>query len=403
MVPEGFVVELVQEAPELRWPSAVHCLSDGSLLVAEDPMDMPGPADRPIDRILRYRWLADGSFERTVFCEGLYAVFGLQKIDGAVYVMNMPHLTVLRDADGDGAAEERRELLEEDGQPTLTRTGEALGTPAYMSPEQLGAANGFVDRRTDVWSIGVTLYEGLTGKRPFDAPTREGIVRAILEEEPAPVRPDRGGRARDLEVVVATALSKELGRRYRTALDLAEDLRRVRAREPIRARPMHAGQKLARWCRRNPALALATGLLFLVLSAGLAVSSSLLASARRSSRSKDNLIADFTRLSDLKLVSELMDAEAGLWPPAPERAADLRAWLRRSGEVLAREPVHRASLATLEAAIAAGGGLPAGTDETGVTAQRMREQLVELRGATAALRASAARVERRLAFAESVE
>lgn len=115
-VPEGFAIELLEQAPELRWPSAVHCRADGSLLVGEDPMDMPGPSDEPLDRVLLYRWRDDGSFERTVFASELFAVFGLEEIDGAVFVMNMPHLTVLRDSDGDGVADERRELLTDLGQ-----------------------------------------------------------------------------------------------------------------------------------------------------------------------------------------------------------------------------------------------------------------------------------------------
>lgn len=111
IAPPGFAVDLVDSAPNLRWPSAVHCRADGSLLVAEDPMDMPGPTDQPLDRIWLYRWKEDGSFTRTLFAENLFACFGLEEIGDAVYVMNMPHLTVLRDKDGDGVAEERRELL----------------------------------------------------------------------------------------------------------------------------------------------------------------------------------------------------------------------------------------------------------------------------------------------------
>lgn len=117
VAPAGFAVDLIDSAPRLLWPSAVHCRADGSLLVAEDPMDMPGPADQPIDRIWLYRWNADGGFTRTLFAEKLYATFGLEEIDGAIYVMNMPHLTVLRDDDGDGVAEKRHELLTDLGPP----------------------------------------------------------------------------------------------------------------------------------------------------------------------------------------------------------------------------------------------------------------------------------------------
>jgi len=115
--PDGFVVELVMQHPEVKWPSAVHCRADGSLLVAEDPMDMPGPTDQPLDRIWLLRFAPDGSFTKTLFAEHLFAVMGLQEIDDAVYVMNMPRLTVLRDRDGDGVAEERRELITNLGPP----------------------------------------------------------------------------------------------------------------------------------------------------------------------------------------------------------------------------------------------------------------------------------------------
>jgi putative membrane-bound dehydrogenase-like protein len=115
--PDGFVVDLVMEHPEVKWPSAVHCREDGALLVAEDPMDMPGPTDQPLDRIWLLRFASDGSFTKTLFAERLFAVMGLQEIDDAIYVMNMPHLTVLRDKDGDGVAEERTELLTNLGPP----------------------------------------------------------------------------------------------------------------------------------------------------------------------------------------------------------------------------------------------------------------------------------------------
>jgi hypothetical protein len=89
----------------------VHCLDDGSLLVAEDMMDMPGPADQPVDRLFLLRFQPDGTFTKTLFADRLYAVMGIQQIDDAIYVMNMPHLTVLRDVDGDGVADQRQELL----------------------------------------------------------------------------------------------------------------------------------------------------------------------------------------------------------------------------------------------------------------------------------------------------
>src|SRR5262245_60537541 len=109
--PDGFVVELVAKAPEIQWPSAVHCLDDGALLVAEDAMDMPGPSDQPLDRIIELRFQPDGTFTKTLFADHLYAVMGIQQIDDAIYVMNMPHLTILKDVDGDGVADAREDLF----------------------------------------------------------------------------------------------------------------------------------------------------------------------------------------------------------------------------------------------------------------------------------------------------
>ena len=88
---------------------------------------------------------------------------------------------------------------------TVTETGDLIGTPAYMSPEQLATDGRTIDRRVDVWALGTMLYEALSGRRPFESPTREGLVRTILEQEP----PSPAGVSRDLAVVVETALCKE--------------------------------------------------------------------------------------------------------------------------------------------------------------------------------------------------
>ncbi len=151
---------------------------------------------------------------------------------------------------------------------TLTHSGDLLGTPAYMSPEQLLAQRVSLDRRTDIYSLGVTLYECLTLKRPFDAPSREGLYQQILVAAlPDPTR-SNPSIPRDLRVAIETALDKDRNRRYKTALEFAEDLRRVRCYEPIKARPAGTVLRLRRWTQRNPVLATA----FLCLAAGLGVS-----------------------------------------------------------------------------------------------------------------------------------
>jgi putative membrane-bound dehydrogenase-like protein len=116
-VHDGFAIDLVAEAPEILWPSSNACLPDGSLLVGEDRMDMPGPTNEPLDRVIELRWKPDGSFEKKVFADHLFAVMGMAVVDDAVYVMNMPHLTRLVDKDGDGVADERTEVLTDLGHP----------------------------------------------------------------------------------------------------------------------------------------------------------------------------------------------------------------------------------------------------------------------------------------------
>ena len=154
----------------------------------------------------------------------------------------------------------------ESSAPGLTGSGELIGSPAYMAPEQIEQQRGAIDARTDVYALGVLLYECLTLQRPFESPTRDGLYHAILESTPPDPRRLVATLPLEVVVVLAAALEKQPERRYASALDFAEELRRIREHEPIRARPAGPWLRLRRWAQRNPGLSAALCAALLALS-----------------------------------------------------------------------------------------------------------------------------------------
>jgi outer membrane protein assembly factor BamB len=133
----------------------------------------------------------------------------------------------------------------------LSMTGALLGTPRYMSPEQASATRLPVDQRTDIYSLGATLYELATGKPLFDADTPHGVITQILTTEPLPPRRVRTDLPRDLETIIIKCLSKEPAKRYDTAQALADDLRAFAEGRAIKARRAGPVERTLRWVRRQ--------------------------------------------------------------------------------------------------------------------------------------------------------
>jgi serine/threonine-protein kinase len=159
----------------------------------------------------------------------------------------------------------------EEGDSSQTRSGTILGTPSYMAPEQARGEVHQVGPHSDLYALGAVLYELLTGRPPFRGADVTDTVLQVTRDEPVPPARLQPNTPRDLETICLKCLQKEPARRYADCFELAEDLRRFLAGEPIRARPVGPVERLGRWCRRNPKLAGAAAtilLLLLVVSVG---------------------------------------------------------------------------------------------------------------------------------------
>jgi hypothetical protein len=137
----------------------------------------------------------------------------------------------------------------------MTQTGDILGTPSYMAPEQAGGQVREIGPTTDVYALGVILYEMLTGKTPFSAETAYAALDRVLHEEPVAPMALEPRVPRDLQTICLTCLAKRPQERYASAEALADDLRAYLAGDAIRARPATPLERFGRWARRQPTVA----------------------------------------------------------------------------------------------------------------------------------------------------
>jgi tetratricopeptide (TPR) repeat protein len=150
----------------------------------------------------------------------------------------------------------------------MASSGGLVGTPAYMSPEQINSPDR-VDQRSDVYSLGVVLYELLTGEQPFRGASPLVLLRRVAHDEPRPPRRLNSKIPRDLETICLKCLQKEPRRRYADGRALAEDLGRFLGGRSIRARPAGRLERFGRWCRRQPAQAGLVAAVALILVGGI--------------------------------------------------------------------------------------------------------------------------------------
>jgi len=159
-------------------------------------------------------------------------------------------------------------LAREQDLPSLTITGEFAGTPHYIAPEQTLNKKTQVDHRADVYSLGVTLFELLTLSKPFDGKTSQEIIGKILSHEPPLLRGLNALIPRDLQTICMTAMEKDPKRRYQSALEFSNDLKRLVEYKPIKAQPVGVLIRAFRLIRRNPATSLVVALTFLLVVVG---------------------------------------------------------------------------------------------------------------------------------------
>jgi serine/threonine protein kinase len=223
------------------------------------------------------------------------------------------------------------------GSDDLTRSGDFVGTLRYMAPERF---KGWSDPRSDVYALGLTLYELLALRPAFVESDRGRLLRQVEEEEPAALRRFERAVPRDLETIVLKAIAKESAQRYTSAQAMADDLDRFLRGEPVEARRSTALGRLTRWCARNPVLAALGSAVLLLLVAVAVISAS---AAVKLKRERDNALAATQRAGEqtaiVKAVTEfLQDDLLGQADVGRQRAGS-----KRNPDITVREVLDRAA------------------------------------------------------------
>lgn len=224
---------------------------------------------------------------------------------------------------------------DEESDEALTVSGAAMGTPAYMSPEQIGGHRARIDHRTDIYSLGVTLYEAVAMARPYRASTRQGLYRAILQGTVPDIRRKNPKVSRDLRVVIETMLDVNPDRRYQTAQLMSNDLRAVLDWRSISARPAGWFTKVRRWARRNPLVAVSSTAALVILVVSLIIIS--------------NTLGDYRELADLQLVEQMEVEAVELLPAVGFNVDGMENWVERAVVLTESLPRHRKKLAAIRA------------------------------------------------------
>jgi serine/threonine-protein kinase len=211
---------------------------------------------------------------------------------GEVIVLDWGLAKVMGEAGGDATVDSAPVALAGEGSRDETVAGQVLGTPAYMAPEQAEGRQDLLDARTDVYGLGAVLYEVLAGRPPFGGGDTTTVLRRVAHEAPQPPRVVAPGVPRALEAVCLKALAKRPERRYASAKELAEDVKRFLADEPVTAYRDPLMTRLTRWGRRHRTPAAVVAVALLTALGGLGAVLAVQARANRDLASKNAELAE---------------------------------------------------------------------------------------------------------------
>jgi eukaryotic-like serine/threonine-protein kinase len=243
-------------------------------------------------------------------------------------------------------------LLAEDGTPKITdfglakkldevgktQTGSIMGTPSYMAPEQAGGKSKDLGPACDIYALGAVLYECLTGRPPFRAATPLDTVLQVVSDEPVPPTQLNAKVPRDLETICLKCLQKERGKRYASAANLADDLRRFQAGEAIQARPVGKVERTVKWVQRRPMIAALLAAVVLVTAVGVGAFGWAFGEALEA---RDDAITERNKTAEALIETEKARNQADADRKAA-RLAEKEAKARATAEAVAKDAARQA-------------------------------------------------------------